>query len=377
MGGRAVLFEGAVGEAPVTEGVKYAGSKLRLLPAILALMRETGARSVLDGFAGSLRVTQALAKSGYDVVCNDVAVWSEVFGRCYLLADKSEAHYRELVAYLNAVPPEDGWFSARYGGLPNGGCAVQSDGFKRPWQIHNTRKLDGIRREIDRLRLDEEDRAVALSSLMLAMDRVDNTLGHYVSYLAAWSPRAYGHMRLEVPRFAGGGRRHEVRRGDVFDAVREVEVDAVYFDPPYGSANDKMPPSRVRYASYYHVWTTVCLNDAPAVVGRAGRRADARDAVAGSVFEEFRRDADGRFVAARALEELMARTRARWVLLSYGSAGRAAAAEVDAIIRRHGRLRRVLRLEYRRHVMAAMSWTREWVNEVGAPNREFLFLVER
>jgi enterochelin esterase-like enzyme len=50
-----------------------------------------------------------------------------------------------LIDHLNAVPPRDGWFTENYAGLPNGGSAVQADGLKKPWQIHNTRKLDGIR----------------------------------------------------------------------------------------------------------------------------------------------------------------------------------------------------------------------------------------
>ena len=46
------------------------------------------------------------------------------------------------------------------------------------------------------------------------------------------------------------------------------DVDLAYYDPPYGSNNDKMPPSRVRYASYYHVWTTIIQNDRPELFGK-------------------------------------------------------------------------------------------------------------
>ena len=50
------LFEDIVA-APPTEGIKYAGSKLKLLPCILDLARQSGARGVLDGFSGSTRVS--------------------------------------------------------------------------------------------------------------------------------------------------------------------------------------------------------------------------------------------------------------------------------------------------------------------------------
>lgn len=68
------LFKDTPVDAPPTEGVKYAGSKLKLIPHILQLVRKVNARTVLDGFSGTTRVSQALAKSGYQMLCNDVAV---------------------------------------------------------------------------------------------------------------------------------------------------------------------------------------------------------------------------------------------------------------------------------------------------------------
>jgi len=57
------------------------------------------------------------------------------------------------------------------------------------WQLHNTMKLDAIREEIDIITDDEIKRAVLLTSLILAMDKVDNSVGHQVSYLRQWAPR--------------------------------------------------------------------------------------------------------------------------------------------------------------------------------------------
>ena len=161
-------FDETILDAPPTQSVKYAGSKRKLLPHILALARKVDARVVLDGFSGSTRVSQAFAQAGYRVIANDTADWSEVFGRCYLLNDRPASAYAELIRHLNSVAPQDGWFTEHYGGLPNRGCSRQRDALKKPWQAHNTRKLDGIRDEIDRLPLTELERAVALTSLLLA-----------------------------------------------------------------------------------------------------------------------------------------------------------------------------------------------------------------
>lgn len=363
--------------APTTQGIKYAGSKLRLLPHILHLIGMVRPRLVFDGFSGTTRVSQALAQTGHRVIANDIAHWSEVFGQCYLLNSHPPAYYQPLLDHLNALPGEDGWFTEHYGGDAGDGSSVGDGGAKKPWQRHNTRRLDAIRAEISRLRLPEVERAVLLTSLMLALDAVDNTLGHFASYLRGWSRRSFAPLRLEMPRLLLRTESHAVHRRDIFDLLPDIEADLAYFDPPYGSNNEKMPPSRVRYAAYYHLWTTVCRDDRPAVFGKAGRRRDTSDRVAGSVFEEYRRDGAGRFVAVEAIRRLLHEVRARHVLLSYSSGGRATAAELHEAIAAAGRIVMAMEIDHRRNVMAGMRWTHEWIAEAARPHREFLFLIEK
>lgn len=368
------LFQEAYPTPPKTEGIKYAGSKKKLLPQILWLIEKTGARSILDGFSGSTRVSQALAKGGYRVICNDVAVWSEVMGRCYLKS-RPPQHYHKLINHLNATAPIDGWFTEHYGGSPE---TIPDDPKpKLPWQAHNTRKLDGIREEIDRLGLDPHERDVALTSLIHALDRVDSTLGHYCSYLREWAPRSYLALELRVPMIIVSNQPHEVARSDIFDLAGNVDADLAYYDPPYGSNNEKMPPSRVRYSAYYHVWTTICLNDKPELFGKAKRRADTRDRAAPSIFEEYRKNAEGKFIAVDAVERLIRETSTRYVILSYSSGGRATAAELNDAISNSGKILEVLEVDYRKNVMAGMCWTNEWLRDAEQAHREFLFLIEK
>src|ERR1039458_3200317 len=108
-------------DAPKTEGIKYAGSKLKLLPYIFQLIGKVKPRTVLDGFAGTTRVSQALAQAGHRVIANDISAWSKVFATCYLLNPHPPEHYQPLIDHLNALPGNDGWFTQYYGGEPNGG----------------------------------------------------------------------------------------------------------------------------------------------------------------------------------------------------------------------------------------------------------------
>ncbi|MBM3251107.1 MAG: DNA methyltransferase, partial [Candidatus Nealsonbacteria bacterium] len=288
-----------------TQGIKYTGSKREILPALLELIRPLNVKTILDGFSGTTRVSQALKQAGYTVYANDIADWSKAFGECYLLNRKPTSYYLPIIEHLNKLPGKYGWFSENYGGEPNGGSAVQEDGKKRIWQLHNTKKLDAIREEIDKIAKDEIEKSVLLTSLIIAMDKVDSSVGHQVSYLKKWAPRAYNIMKMEVPRLIIDDKSHKVYQKDIFDLVNDIEVDLAYYDPPYGSSNDLMPPSRVRYASYYHIWKTICLNDKPKLVGVANRREDVGDTVSGSIFEEFRKNNKGQFIVIEAIERLI------------------------------------------------------------------------
>ena len=356
-------------EIPKTEGIKYAGSKLKLLPFIFEMVSGLeGIETVLDGFSGSTRVSQAFAQLGYTTTSNDISVWSEVFATCYLISEKPNAYYKEIIDYLNNLTGVDGWYTENYGG-------AESE-IKKPFQLKNTRKLDVIREEIERLNLPWEDKCVLLTSLIYALDKVDNTLGHYVAYLSDWSPRSYNNLVLKLPQRFSLEKKHRVIRDDVFNTVKNNSFDLVYFDPPYGSNNEKMPPSRVRYSAYYHLWTTIINNDKPQLFGKANRREDSRDDCCGSVFEEFRKNDSGEFLAMEALRKLINETNSRYLLLSYSSGGRATREQLLKIISDAGKLLEVKQIDYKKNVMSNMRSTSEWINSDGKHN-EYLFLMEK
>lgn len=352
-----------------TQGVKYAGSKLKIIPYIVELLVELeGVKNVLDGFSGSTRVSQAFAQLGYNTTANDISAWSEVFGTCYLKSTQSDQYYQEIIQHLNNLEGYDGWFTENYGG--------EEAQTKKPFQAKNTRKLDAIRDEIENLNLSWEDKCVLLTSLIYALDAVDSTLGHYVAYLSEWSPRSYKDLELKLPVRFPIISQNKVIKSDIFETIANYEFDFAYFDPPYGSNNEKMPPSRVRYNSYYHIWTTIIQNDKPAIFGKANRREDSRDGISSSVFEEFRKNDDGSFMAMEALRKLIKETRSKYILLSYSSGGRATKKELSDIMDETGKMLKAVEIDYQKNVMGNMRWTNEWINSDGKYH-EYLFLMEK
>jgi adenine-specific DNA-methyltransferase len=361
-----------------TQGIKYTGSKREILPVLLELIKPLNVKTVLDGFSGTTRVSQALKQAGYTVYANDIADWSKVFGECYLLNRKPVSYYLPLIGRLNNLPGKYGWFSENYGGEPNGGSATQKDGRKRIWQLHNTKKLDAIREEIDKIAKDEIEKSVLLTSLIIAMDKVDSSVGHQVSYLKKWAPRAYNTMKMEVPRLIIDNKPHQVYQKDIFDLADDIEVDLAYYDPPYGSSNELMPPSRVRYASYYHIWKTICLNDEPKLVGVANRREDVGDTISGSVFEEFRKNNEGQYIVIEAIEKLIKDTPAKYVILSYNNNGRATFQAIKDILKNLKKKISIFEMDYKKNIMATITrTTNEWINEKNGANKEYLFIIHK
>ena len=221
---------------------------------------------------------------------------------------------------------------------PTRATAVQADGLKKPWQLHNTRKLDAIRQEIEHLSLDPVDKSVALTSLILALDRVDNSLGHFSAYLKEWAPRSYKALVLEVPQVFTSEGDHQVYQSDIFELVPRVSVDLAYFDPPYGSNNEKMPASRVRVRPP----TTIsgkALSFSINPPFSAKQNGERIHQIRSPPLYLRNSAATMRGISSplKPSQSLIRETQARWILLSYSSGGRAIC---PAIERSHARQRK-------------------------------------
>lgn len=354
---------------PSAQTIKYMGSKRKIAPFILSMVAEEKVKSVFDGFSGSTFVSQYLANAGFKIHSNDQAIWSKVLGDCFLNSKKDLNHYIKLIKKLNDVKPFTGWYSRNYGGDPK-----NTEG-KKPWQIKNTRKLDAIREEIEVVSSDDDDKNVLLTSLMLALDKVDNTLGHYAAYLGKWSPRSYNEIYLELPKFVNNRGKHKVTQKDIFSAVSQNKCDVAYFDPPYGSNNELMPPSRVRYNAYYHIWKSICLNDKPKLFGLNGRREDSRDEES-SIFEDYKLNESGRYNAVEAINNLIEQTPNEIIIFSYSSGGRATKKQLLEIFRSQSKKMVIKEIEHSHNVMKHMSSTGEFLRDQNN-HKEFLIKLIR
>ena len=360
----------------LTEGIRYTGSKREIIPRILQLIQShcPTISTVLDGCAGTTRVSQALKHSGYTVRCNDLAEHTQVFGQCYLLNRKPASYYQPIIDHLNNIQGTNGWFSQNYGGLVTNnadGNAIQADGKKRPWQRHNMEKLDAILSAISIEVSDPVERSVLLTATMIALDKVDNTMGHQVAYLKQWSKRSYETLQLQVPALITDTLDHSVHQESI--QQWSTPVDLAYIDPPYGTNNPVTRTTRVRYRSYYHLWRTICINDQPSLHGAALRRFDSSsDRIPGAIsaFESTKSE-----VVFTAFKELFESLPARWIMVSYSSKSKLPAESLRELIRPY-KLICFERFAHKEHAMKHSITSGAWKGD-RSKNEEFLILFEK
>jgi len=277
--------------------IKYLGSKRRLVPALAVMAGASGARSALDLFCGTTRVSQALKGLGIEVTAVDSARCAHVLARCYVATDPgADPSFGDEVARavdrLNGVPGAPGYVTETF-------CTAS-----RYFRPENGARIDAVRDVIESEYAGTPLWPVLVTSLLEACDRVDSTTGLQMAYLKRWAPRADRPLVLRVPDLLPGAGR--AVRGDACALVGTgalPRVDLAYLDPPY---------NQHRYDANYHVWETLVAWDAPDHYGVACKRADLRDPTTRSAF-------NGRRTMPGALADVVARVAAETVVLSYNN----------------------------------------------------------
>jgi len=343
-----------------TQGVRYTGSKDKLLPVIFSIVKTLNIKSICDGFSGSTRVAQCFARNKYHVIGNDISDMSYQFNTAFLLNKKSKKYYEPLINKLNECDSIEGWFTQNY--------SIETSKDKRPFFKKNMMKTDGIRNYIDQL--EGIEKSIALVALMLGLNKIDNTMGHFSSYLRTNPDRSLNDLVLEVPNVWINHQDNLVYQDDIKNIIKSIDCDLVYYDPPYGSNQTTALSSRVRYASYYHFWKTLILNDKPELFGKANRRKDSRDLESYNPYEDYQK-INGRWIAEIEIEDLIKNTPQKYILFSYSNEGRVPIDMLLNVFRKYRDVQIFIN-GHKRNAMASMRW----INEAKKSQlEEYLFLL--
>lgn len=350
--------------------IRYSGGKSKIIPKISKITETLSLNNVLDGFSGSGVVSNYFKSIGYTTTSNDLAPYSKVLNETFLLAKNNKKELNNIINHLNSLTPYDGWFTENYGGLYNNGSSIQSDGLKRPFYIEVTRKLDAIREEIDNLYPNDcVDKSVLLTSLLLALDSRCNDMGHQASYLKKWSNKSLKPLFLELPNWKVDDLNHKVFNKNVFDIGGSF--DLVYFDPPYGTSNKVTKTTRVRYFSYYHLWTTIVKNDKPNVFGASKRREDvSSDKKEGAIsdFENLNDD-----VVIDSFRKLL-NFDSKYTLISYSNRSKISIPNLVELISSQHDILDIYEFDYKENSQANATINSKYKINYSEKNKEYLIL---
>ena len=271
---------------------RYLGNKYKLLGFIKGVVKKEckGINTVADIFSGTGAVASGFKNK--KVITNDFLYFNYICNYAWFGAEKyDKSKMIELIKYYNQVNVyEDNYMSENFGNTF--------------FSIEDCRKIGYIRENVEQLfkvqRINERERALLLTSLLYAMDKIANTCGHYDAYRKSGVFNST--LELTLPLASNNNNpNNQCFNEDANSLVNRIEADLVYIDPPYNSR---------QYCDAYHVLENVARWEKPEVFG---------------VAKKMNRDnlkSDYCTVnAASAFEDLIKKIKSKYILLSYNNMG--------------------------------------------------------
>ncbi|WP_392461894.1 Dam family site-specific DNA-(adenine-N6)-methyltransferase [Streptococcus parasuis] len=269
------------------ENRRYLGSKQKMLNFISEVVDKnvSDVRIVADIFGGTGVVSDLFRKKGKKIIINDilhsnVVNYNTWFGNEAIDYKKVTSIIEEL---NNLTPMSDNYVSKNFG--------------NKYFSIANAKKIGAIRENIENYDVNEREKAFLLTSLLYAMDKVANTVGHYDAFRKKMD--TLNPIHLKVPEY-NINNNNEIFCEDANQLVKKIKADLVYIDTPYNSR---------QYGDAYHLLENIIDWKKPELTGVALKMVD-------------RSHIKSKYSTARApeaFEELINNIHAKYILVSYNN----------------------------------------------------------
>ena len=269
---------------------RYLGNKYRLLPFIQSIVStECKDISIIaDIFSGTGAVASAFTDK--KIITNDILYSNYI---CHIAWFSPERYSREniekYISYYNGIEVnQENYVSENF-----------ADTF---FSRSNCRKIGFIREDIEKLyrqnKINARERALLVTSLLYAVDKIANTCGHYDAYRQ--NTEFEKELILSAPMPAENLNRENICYNlDANELVKFITADLVYIDPPYNSR---------QYCDAYHLLENLAKWDKPEVSGVA-RKMDRSSLKSDYCTSK----------ATAAFEDLIKNINAKYILLSYNN----------------------------------------------------------
>ncbi|MBU5676814.1 DNA adenine methylase [Alkaliphilus sp. MSJ-5] len=270
---------------------RYLGSKYKLIPFIKNIVKSEceDIKVFTDIFGGTGVVGNAFNSKGTKIIVNDILYSNFLAYNTWFSKEAYDMNkIRKLIKEFNNISAEDeNYVSNNFG--------------NKYFTIQNSKKIGAIREEIELLssKLTFREKAILITSLLYAMDKVANTCGHYDAYRQTLDTMQT--LRLQIPVINDAVNiNNEIYREDANKLARKINSDIVYIDTPYNSR---------QYSDSYHLLENIAEWKKPELVGVAKKMVD-------------RSHIKSKYCTIKApavFDDLIANIDSRYILVSYNN----------------------------------------------------------
>lgn len=414
--------------AITTHGIKYIGSKKTINPYIIDLINKNcgNVKTAIDVFTGTTRVAQAFRQQGWYVTTSDMNWASEAYSNAFI-CNHNNLHLQPYIDQLNSVKPIKGWLTETY-------CDTLGEDKitkVKVWQIENGMKADAIRDKIETFTdLEIWEKMTLITSLIMALDRVDNTVGVQQAYLKEWCTRSHLKLKLSLPPMIWDKKTQKSitlnailnsvanRQSSwnpifttnnsniiepIFDNVPEIILnkfnsnkiikddefinniriirgqhingDALINDYPESDVAYLDPPySSHSYATYYHIWDSIVAWDKPDVALNTNRRKD-RTGKANIMKSAW----NSKTTALNAFKDLIQRLPVKYVIISYNDESLVSRKDLIDVCNKEDINGKAIYTEfdYKRNIMSSIGNAQLYNTTYKTENKEILILIRK
>ena len=233
---------------------RYLGSKYKLLSFIQEIVEKhsNNCTTFMDLFGGTGVVAYHF-NNKFDVIVNDI-LKSNVFVYKTFLSNEyiDTKKLKEIINTYNDIDITN--HSENYYSENFADTFLSKDNMKRVGVIR-----DDINQKFVNSEINEREQAILVTSLIYAIDKIANTVGHYDAFRRSGDLSRI--LKLDMPSSLDKDNiNNSIKNLDANELVKQVVSDIVYIDPPYNSR---------QYCDAYHFLENVAENKKPEVKGVA------------------------------------------------------------------------------------------------------------
>ena len=223
---------------------RYIGSKFRMIDIIKETMKKEKIEysSFLDLFGGTGIVGDFFNDQKTKVYVNDLLKSNYISYLAWFGSEKIDKNKikRYIDKYNSLTVLKDNYFSLNFSNTY--------------FSEENCKKIGFIREDIEENytnnNLNIRERAILITSLLYAMDKIANTVGHYDAYRKMGDLNKKLELCMLDLKSNTNNKNNKIFNEDSNELVRNLKADVVYIDPPYNSR---------QYSDAYHLLENVAM----------------------------------------------------------------------------------------------------------------------